>query len=149
MNNQKIVNLSEPTHNEDVANQKYVDEKTETINLFTFLSKYANKSLFIKTFIKEKATYGYHTNHNSNRAIFHQNKFCAAAFDQSGLNNHATQNRNISLRSKISTSINNGRHFFLFGQNRYFDLPFLTDPFILSIISVVKINKQSTRGRTI
>ena len=55
MNNQKIVNLSDPTHNEDVANQKYVDEKTETINLFTFLSKYANKSLFIKTFIKEKS----------------------------------------------------------------------------------------------
>ena len=98
---------------------------------------------------KKKATCGYHTNHNSNRAIFHQNKFCAAAFDQSGLNNHATQNRNISLRSKISTSINNGRHFFLFGQNRHFDLPSLSDPFILSIISVVKINKQSTRGTTI
>ena len=47
MNNQNIVNLSDPTHNEDVANQKYVDEKTETINLFTFLSKYAKqKSLY-------------------------------------------------------------------------------------------------------
>ena len=36
MNNKKIRNLADPTDNEDAANKKYVDEKTETIDSFTF-----------------------------------------------------------------------------------------------------------------
>ena len=52
MNNEKIVNRVNPTDNEDVVTKKYVDEKkkqnkttkkTETIDLFSFLSKYASK----------------------------------------------------------------------------------------------------------
>ena len=52
-------------------NKKYVDEKTETIH---FLSKYVGRSLFVETFIK-KATCWYHTDHNSNSDVHHQNKF--------------------------------------------------------------------------
>ena len=52
-------------------NKKYVDEKTETID---FLSKYLRRSLFVETFIK-KATCWYHTDHNSNSDVHHQNKF--------------------------------------------------------------------------
>ena len=36
MNNKKIHNLADPTDNEDAANKNYVDEKTETIDSFTF-----------------------------------------------------------------------------------------------------------------
>ena len=53
MNNIKIANLANPTDNEDATNKKYVDEKTETIDFFPFLSKYAGRSLFIETFIKK------------------------------------------------------------------------------------------------
>ena len=52
MNNKKIRNLADPTDNEDAANKKYVDEKTETIDSFTFFfTKYAPRSLFVETFI--------------------------------------------------------------------------------------------------
>ena len=51
MNDEKIVNRVNPTDNEDAVTKKYVDEKTkqqnktktETIDLFSFLSKYAPK----------------------------------------------------------------------------------------------------------
>ena len=74
MNNEKIINLANPTDNEDAANKMYVDEKQETIDFFSCLSKNAGRSLFIETFIK-KATCWYHTDHNSNSEINHQNKF--------------------------------------------------------------------------
>ena len=73
MNNIKIANLANPTDNEDATNKKYVDEKTETIDFFPFLSQYAGRSLFIETFIK-KATCWYHTDYNSNSEIHHQNE---------------------------------------------------------------------------
>ena len=38
MNNQKTVNLADPTDHRDAVTKKYVDEKTETIDLFPFLS---------------------------------------------------------------------------------------------------------------
>ena len=74
--------------------------KIETIDLFIYLSKYTSITLIIKTFIREKASYWYHTDHSSNSELCHQNKFCITAFDQSGLNNQATQNKKISLRLK-------------------------------------------------
>ena len=74
MNNKKIRNLADPTDNEDAANKKYVDEKTETIDSFTFFfTKYAPRSLFIETSIKEKATCWYHTDHNSDNEVLHYN----------------------------------------------------------------------------
>ena len=73
-NNIKIANLANPTDNEDATNKNYVDEKTETIDFFPFLSKYAGRSLFIETFIKKKATCWYHTDYNSNSEIHHQNE---------------------------------------------------------------------------
>lgn len=57
MNNQKIVNLANPTDHQDAVTKKYMEEKTEIIALFTFLSKYANRYLFTETFTREKATY--------------------------------------------------------------------------------------------
>lgn len=60
--NQKIVDLACPIDHQDEANKKYADKK-ETINLFTFLSKYENRNLFIETFIREKQR---HTDHNLN-----------------------------------------------------------------------------------
>ena len=61
MNNIKIANLADPTDNEDATNKKYVDEKTETIDFFPFLSKYAGRSLFIDTFIKKSNMLVSHT----------------------------------------------------------------------------------------
>ena len=37
MNNKKIVNLAYQNNHKDVADKKYVDEKTETIDLYSFL----------------------------------------------------------------------------------------------------------------
>ena len=40
-----------------------------------FFSKYAPRSLFVDTFVLEKATCRYHTDHNSNSEIYYQNNF--------------------------------------------------------------------------
>ena len=40
MNNKKIVNLANQTSHQDAVTKNYVDEKTETSDLFTFLSKH-------------------------------------------------------------------------------------------------------------
>ena len=78
--------------------------------LTTFWSEYATSNLFIETFIKEKATCWYHTNQNLNNEVLHHNNFSFTVFDQSGLNNYITHKK-ISLRPKISTSIDNEQHF--------------------------------------
>ena len=52
----KVVNFSDPTDHQDAVIKKYVDRKTEPTELFSFLSKYAPRSLFIEKVIKEKAT---------------------------------------------------------------------------------------------
>ena len=64
MNNKKIVNLAYQNNHKDVADKKYVDEKTETIDLYSFLLEHVPRNLFSKTFIKEKVTWRYHTYHN-------------------------------------------------------------------------------------
>ena len=56
MNNKKIVNLAYQNNHKDVADKKYVDEKTETIDLYSFLLEHVPRNLFSKTFIKEKVT---------------------------------------------------------------------------------------------
>ena len=61
MNNEKIVNLANPTDQQYAVTKKYVDQKTETIDLFSSLPNYAPRSLSIETFIKKKATCWYHT----------------------------------------------------------------------------------------
>ena len=50
MNNIKIVNLANPTDNEDAENMMYFDKKNRKI----CLSKYADRSRFIETFIKKE-----------------------------------------------------------------------------------------------
>ena len=40
INNKKIVNLANQTNHQDAVTKNYVDEKTETSDLFTFLSKH-------------------------------------------------------------------------------------------------------------
>ena len=133
--------LTNPTDNDDEANKKYVDEKTETIDLSSFSLKHAGRNRFIETFIREKATCWFHADHNSNSQILHQNKLCVT-FDQSGLNN-ATQDRKFHSRKG---------HFFekqLKTLFPFFDLPFIINLFILSVFSVIKISKGSTRGTKI
>ena len=88
--------LTNPTDNDDEANKRYVDEKTETIDLSSFSLKHAGRNRFIETFIREKATRWFHADHNSNSQILHQNTLCVT-FDQSGLNN-ATQKRKFHSR---------------------------------------------------
>ena len=61
--------LTNPTDNDDEANKKYVDEKTETIDLSSFSLKHAGRNRFIETFIREKATCWFHADHNSTFSI--------------------------------------------------------------------------------
>ena len=53
----------------------------------------------------------------------YQNKFCATAFDQFGLYNHATQNRKFheDLEHPLRKTM---KDFFSFSKDRVFDLPF-------------------------
>ena len=46
MNNINIVNLANPTENEDATNKKYVDEKTETVYFFIFFGKICRQKSF-------------------------------------------------------------------------------------------------------
>ena len=55
MNNEKIVNLANPTDQQYAVTKKYVGQKTETIDLFSSLPNYAPRSLSIETFIKKKS----------------------------------------------------------------------------------------------
>ena len=121
-NNIKIANLANPTDNEDATNKKYVDEKTETIDFFPFLSKYAGRSLFIETFIKKKQHAG--ITQTTTQTVKYIIKMNVIAFDQSGLINHATQNKKFLRRPRISSLNSKGRHFFSFTKDRVFDLPF-------------------------
>ena len=125
INNKKIVNLANLTENEDAVNKKYLDNKKLKQSIFSFfLSKYANRGLFTKTFVKEKEKCCYHTNQNSNSELLHYYYFSVTAFDQSGLSSHmhATQSNTISLRPRISTSSNNETQLFFFSKNWQFDL---------------------------
>ena len=125
MNNKKIRNLADPTDNEDAANKKYVDEKTETIDSFTFFfTKYAPRSLFIETFIKEKATCCYHTDHNSDNEVLHYNSIVLIFFDQSRLNNYATQNRKFHSDQEYPLQQTMEDTFSFFHENWKFDLLF-------------------------
>ena len=54
MKNKKIINLANPADHQNPLTKKYVNEKTETIYLTFFWSKYAPRSLFIETFLEKK-----------------------------------------------------------------------------------------------
>ena len=47
--------LTNPNDNDDEANKKYVNEKTETIDLSSFSLKHEGRNYFMETFIREKA----------------------------------------------------------------------------------------------
>ena len=59
-NNKKIVNLANPTDNEDAANKSMM-MKTETIDLFSFLSKYAKRNFSLRHSSKKKQSCWYYT----------------------------------------------------------------------------------------
>ena len=67
--------------------------KKERIDLFTVLFKCAPRGLFIETFIMEKVTCWYHTDHNPNSGVLPTDKYCVTAFDKSGLNNNTTHTK--------------------------------------------------------
>ena len=46
MNNEKIVNLANPTDQQYAVTKKYVDQKTETIDLFGFFAKLCTQKSF-------------------------------------------------------------------------------------------------------
>ena len=48
-------------------------KQKQSIHSLFFFTKYAPRSLFIETFIKEKATCWYHTDHNSDNEVLHYN----------------------------------------------------------------------------
>ena len=78
--------------------------------------------------------------------FFIKKKFVTAS-GQSGLNNHATQNRKILLqRPRISTLKNNGGHFFSFTEDKIFDVPsnvFSSLSHRLSIFAVLNQTEKS------
>ena len=54
MNNEKIVNLANPTDQQYAVTKKFVDQKTETIGLFSSLSKYAPEVFPLRLSSKKK-----------------------------------------------------------------------------------------------
>ena len=54
MNNEKIVNLANPTDQQYAVTKKFVDQKTETIDLFSSLSKYAPEVFPLRLSSKKK-----------------------------------------------------------------------------------------------
>ena len=71
--------------------------KKERIDLFTVLFKCAPRGLFIETFIMEKVTCWYHTDHNPNSGVLPTDKYCVTAFDKSGLNNNTTHTKHACM----------------------------------------------------
>ena len=58
MNNEKIVNLANPTDQQYAVTKKFVDQKTETIDLFSSLSKYAPEVFPLRLSSKKKQRAG-------------------------------------------------------------------------------------------
>ena len=106
--------LAYSTENEDAQTRCMWITKNRNIVFHFFFLKCANRSLFTKTFVKEKEKCWYHKNQNSNSKVLHYYYFSVNTFDQSGLSSHATQSNTISPISRIFTSSNNERHFFFF-----------------------------------
>ena len=114
-----------------------------------FLSKYAARSLFIETFIKEKATCWYHTDPSQRVKYFIRINFMPSlSINQDCTTVHHKKNK-ISLMPRISTSKNDGRHCFFFDKNKHFYLLFINNLKNLTVVTVIKIYKRSLKGTTI
>ena len=122
MNNIKIANLANPTDNEDATNKKYVDEKTETIDFFPFFVKICRQKSFHWDIHKKKQHAG--ITQTTTQTVKYIIKMNVITFDQSGLINHATQNKKYLRRPRISSLNSKERHFFSFTKDRVFDLLF-------------------------
>ena len=121
--------------------KKYVDEKTETIDFF------------VKIFRKKSFRWDIHK--KSNMLVSHRpqlkqwctssKQICVTSFDLLGLNNHATQNKQIHADREYLLQKNSGRHFFSFTEDRVFDLPFkfsFSLPHGLSVSAHVVLNQN-------
>ena len=96
--------------------------KKQKQSIFPFFVKICRQKSFHWDIHKKKQHAG--ITHTTTQTVKYIIKMNVIAFDQSGLINHATQNKKFLRRPRISSLNGKGRHFLSFTEDRVFDLPF-------------------------
>lgn len=97
--------------------------KTETIDLFSFLSKYAKRNFSLRHPSKKKQSCWYYTD-KTHTVKYVSKKILCHCFRSIRIVQPCNTKQKISRRPRTSTQKNNERHFFSVSNDRVFDLPF-------------------------